>query len=76
MPNANEDQSKAFDDYMTRLAQPSPAAEPFRVDPKIADEPNGWDQGVVPDGTVPVHFRGNICSGINKPKSLKRYPDD
>lgn len=76
MAAEQEDQSKAFDDYERKLHEPSPAAEPFQPRPSTSDIPNGWDQGVVPDDSVPVNFRGNIISGVTKPKSLKRYPDE
>lgn len=76
MPVPREDQAKVFDDYERKMKERSPSAEPLRVHPSIEDVPNGWDEGVVPDQSVPTNLRGNICSGVNKPKSLKRFPDE
>lgn len=76
MAAPREDQSKVWDDYERRQNEPSPAAEPLLPRPSIADVPNGWDEGVIPDNSVPANLRGNICSGVNKPKSLKRYADE
>ncbi|MFO0946241.1 MAG: hypothetical protein U1D30_09885 [Planctomycetota bacterium] len=76
MAETNEDQSKAFDEYEKKLNAANPAAEPYRPRPSLNDVPNGWDVGVVPDDSVPVNLRGNVCSGVNKPKSLKRYADE
>ena len=34
------------------------------VDPTLDDVPNGWEEGLKPDLSVPPNLRGNVCSGI------------